>query len=79
MTEKHLFKPDIEEIDDTVQQPQFVSELLGMIKTVDTAPSATTDKPVRLIDQIKFYSSGATYRLYIYDTTNNVWRYASLT
>lgn len=73
---EHLVNPQFDNIDDSVTPPMRVSDLLGMFKTVSSAPTAT---PNRLIDQIKFYSNGATYRLYIYDTTNNVWRYATLT
>ncbi len=51
-------------------------EIDGFIETVDTIPSYT---PRRINEQIKFYSSGTTYRLYIYDIKNQVWRYTALT
>lgn len=75
MTE-HLIDPKFDPIDDSVNPIPQISELFGMFQTVSAVPTAT---PKRLINQIQFYSSGATYRLYIYDTTNNVWRYSTLT
>lgn len=62
------------------EETKFLSEIFGMIETVTTAPDASTgNKPTKLINQIKFYSSGSTYRLYVYDATNDVWRYVALT
>jgi len=54
----------------------FLSDTVGIIETVTAVP---TGKPTNLINQFKFYSSGSTYRLYIYDAKNAVWRYTSLT
>lgn len=51
-------------------------DLLGFIETVTTAP---THMPVDIFDQIKLYQNATTYRLYIYDTLNNAWRYVALT
>ena len=48
----------------------------GFIPTVSAAPTHT---PTKTADQIRIYQSGATYRLYIYDTVNNVWKYSALT
>lgn len=73
---EHLIDPKFDPIDDKVNPIPQISELFGMLQTVSVVPTAT---PKRLINQIQFYSSGATYRLYIYDTTNNVWRYTTLT
>lgn len=60
----------------TLNQPNFLKEMIGSIETVTAVP---TGKPTNFINQFKFYSSGSTYRLYIYDSKNNVWRYCSLT
>ena len=51
-------------------------DIIGKVVTVDTAPTAT---PRDLQEQIKFYQSGGTKRLYIYDTIANSWHYATLT
>jgi hypothetical protein len=59
-----------------LNEPSFLSSILGSIETVTAVP---TGKPNKLIDQIKFYSSGATYRLYIYNAKADVWRYTTLT
>lgn len=73
---EHLLNTKIEEIDDSVVKPVEISELFGKFQTVSAVP---TGVPNRLINQIQFYSNGSTYRLYIYDTINNVWRYTALT
>lgn len=59
-----------------VIEPVFLNSLIGQIETVTSAP---TGKPTRFIDQFKFYSSGSTYRLYVYNAKANVWRYVALT
>lgn len=71
-----IIEPKLDQIDDSVQQPVQASELFGMFQTVSTAPTLT---PTRLINQIQIYTNGATYRLYWYDTTNNVWHYVTAT
>lgn len=57
-------------------QPVNLQDIANFFPTVDTAP---TQQPKKFFDQIRLYSSGGTYRLYIYDTTDKAWRYASLT
>jgi hypothetical protein len=72
MTEdKDLVKVNIEPINDTVNDPQFINAMIGMIRTVSTPSTGT---PTRLIDQIEIYINGGTKLLRIYDTTNNTWR-----
>lgn len=71
-----IIEPKLDQIDDSVKQPVQASELFGMFQTVSTAPTLT---PTRLINQIQIYTNGATYRLYWYDTTNNVWHYVTAT
>lgn len=56
--------------------PAMVSALQGVIQTVSTAP---THIPKKFSEQILIYRSGATIRLYVYDTVNNAWRYTALT
>lgn len=51
-------------------------DLFGMFEVVSAVP---TQVPQTIYDQIKIYTNGTTYRLYIYDVTNNAWRYATLT
>jgi hypothetical protein len=57
-------------IDDSVQAPQFLSNLLGMIRTVSFLP---TTAPNRLIDQFVFFDNGASRILCFYDTYNKRW------
>ena len=52
------------------------TDIIGLFETVSAVPTLTPTKPY---DQIKFYSNATTYRLYVYDQTNQVWRYATLT
>ena len=71
-----LFNPKIQDIEIELAQPMQVSELFGMFQTISAVPTVA---PKRLINQIQYYKSGATLRLYVYDTVNNVWSYATLT
>ena len=57
----------------------FLSTLdddLGFLRVVSSVP---TESPKNNFTKIKVYISGATKRLYIWDGTNNVWTYVSLT
>ncbi|MBX3498103.1 MAG: hypothetical protein KF889_01565 [Alphaproteobacteria bacterium] len=56
--------------------PQRLETLWGLFPTTSSAP---THVPRNLYEQIVVYRNGATLRLYIYDTANNAWRYATLT
>lgn len=58
------------------QRINLNTDIIGLFETVSAVPTII---PIRPYDQIKFYSSGATYRLYMYDVLNNVWRYTTLT
>lgn len=72
------FKHDIEEVDSSVNPMPLnrIENILGMFQTVTTAPTAT---PTTFHNQIQIHINGGTLRLYVYDTVNNTWRYASLT
>jgi hypothetical protein len=48
----------------------------GFFRTVSSAP---TYVPISPDEQIVYYKNGATLRIYIFDVTNNVWSYATLT
>lgn len=65
-------------IEQDLQVPEIkeARDLFGMFRTSSTAP---TGSPKNFLDQIVFYSNSTTYRIYIFDTTNNVWRYSTLT
>jgi len=71
---------DLYKFDEFIPEPeipptQFIEELVGQFQTVSAVPTAA---PKNLLNQIQFYSNGSTYRLYIYDKTNNVWRFVVL-
>lgn len=53
-----------------------ISNLTGLIRTVAAVP---TWIPKMFFDQLVIYKSGATIRLYIYDSLNKAWRYTALT
>lgn len=53
-----------------------IQNIINFIQVVSAAPTAT---PRNFWEQVKLYINGSTYRLYIYDNTNNAWRYATLT
>ena len=57
-------------------KPVQFMELWGKIDTTSTVP---TYVPKKVAEQIIIYVSGVTLRLYIYDFTNNAWRYMILT
>jgi hypothetical protein len=63
-------------MDDTLNKIPYIRDLVGMFRTVDTAP---TDAPKNLIDQIVIYKNATTYRLYWYDSTNAQWHYVTAT
>ena len=54
----------------------MIFDIYGLFQTVSVAP---TGIPHSIYDQIKIYVNSTTYRLYVYDFTNNVWHYATLT
>lgn len=76
MTKTYKQPEEIKVDEPTFNQPNFLKEAIGIIDTVTAVP---TGKPTNMLNQFKFYSSGSTYRLYIYDAKNNVWRYTTLT
>lgn len=61
------------------QQLNTFISLQNVLDFVEVVSAVPTQTPQKLYDQIKFYVSGATYRLYIYDYTTNAWRYVALT
>lgn len=70
-------QPEIVKVDEpTLNQPNDLKQAIGLFETVSAVP---TGKPTNLLNQIKFYSSGGTRRIYIYDAKNDTWRYATLT
>jgi len=74
---KKYKQPQTQEVDNvTLNEPQFLREIIGSLEVVTSVP---TGKPTKLIDQFKFYSSGSTYRLYVYNAKADVWRYSTLT
>jgi len=55
---------------------QRAQDVFGMFQTVTTAPTGT---PKNFFNQIQVYSSGGTFRIYIYDTVSNAWKFSTLT
>lgn len=75
--DKEYKQPKEIKVDDvTLNQPQDLKQAIGLFETISAVP---TGKPTNLLNQIKFYSSGGTRRIYIYDAKNDTWRYATLT
>ena len=50
-------------------------DLLGGLQTTSAVP---TDTPRDIFDWVRVYKSGSSYRLYVYDGLNNVWKYANI-
>lgn len=74
--EKELFKFSDPITEPYVPPVEYAKNATGMFRTVAAVPTAV---PKNFLDQIQYYKSGATLRIYIYDKTNNVWSYAALT
>lgn len=74
--EKIGLENKVQDKDFTLNTVMRANDLLGMFQTVTSAP---TSAPRTLINQIQIYSSGGTFRIYIYDTVSNAWKYATLT
>lgn len=55
----------------------FASIIVALRTIRQPLATVPTFIPKNFIEQIQFYESGATYRLYIYQ--NGVWRYTTLT
>lgn len=60
----------------TPQKEVRIEDIFGFFPQVTSAPTWT---PRSFRDQFAIYRSGATYRFYIYDTTNEAWRFCALT
>ena len=74
---KQYKQPKPQEAEDvSLNTPQFLRELIGLVDTVTSAP---TSKPTNLINQFKIYTNGSTYRFYWYDAKNNTWHYVTAT
>lgn len=67
--EKDLNK--VEYPDLNLPQQNRGEALWGMFETTGVVP---TKVPKKMIDQIVIYSSGATYKLYVFDTTSKTWK-----
>lgn len=76
MIDKETYKfPESTPIPEPEQQ-QRAEQLFGMFQTVSAVP---TLPPKNFLDQIQYYKSGATLRLYIWDNKNITWSYTALT
>ena len=72
------YKNEIEPIDDTINpMPKLnIPNAFNMFQTVTSAPTAV---PTTWQNQIQIYSTGGVWRIYIWDNTGQVWKYATLT
>lgn len=53
-----------------------IENITNFLRLVSAAP---TNVPRTLNEQVVIYINSGTYRLYLYDFTNNAWRYVALT
>jgi hypothetical protein len=63
---------EIETIPQMVQTD--IKDIAGVFQTVTSAP---THVPKKFIEQVLIVNSGG-YKLYLYDTISNAWKYATL-
>ncbi len=74
---KQYKQPKPQDVQDvSLNEPQFLKNMIGNLEVVTSVP---TGKPTTFYEQFKFYSSGSTYRFYVYNPKANVWRYVVLT
>lgn len=76
MTKTYKQPQEVQVDNPTLNEPVFLNNSIGVFETVTTTP---TGKPTNMINQIKIYTNGSTYRLYWYDVKNNVWHYVTAT
>lgn len=69
-------KRRLDDLEWEVDHVDLTTDIFGLFETVSTAP---TNAPKGPYDQVKIYVNGATYRLYWYDGTANVWHYVTAT
>ena len=70
-------QPEEGKIDEVqLNVPSYLTNSIGSIETVTAVP---TGKPTKMIDQIKIYTNGATFRFYWYDQNADVWHYITAT
>lgn len=74
--EKLDIENKVDEGKPTLNPVPRAQDVFGMFQTVTAAPTKT---PRNFFEQVKIYSSGGTFRIYIYDTVSNAWKYATLT
>lgn len=74
--EKLDIENEVNEGKPTLNPVTRAQDVFGMFQTVTTAPTLT---PRNFIEQVKIYSSGGTFRIYIYDTVSNAWKFSTLT
>lgn len=52
------------------------TDIIGLFETVSAVPIGVPTGPWQ---QIKVYSNGGTFRLYVYDATGHAWHFVALT
>lgn len=62
----------------SVEENQQI-DLFNIDAIIPTTSVIPTKVPKKLVEQIIIYKSGATSRLYLYDTVGNAWKYIALT
>lgn len=74
--EKKNSKPMVNFDFDNIEEPELeklpdISEILGIIKTVEIVPTGT---PRKFSEQIRLVVQGGVSSLYVFDTVNNTWK-----
>lgn len=59
-----------------IKREERTDDVRQGFRLVSTVP---TKAPRNYYESIVIYKSGATYRLYVYEENNGVWKYATLT
>ena len=76
LLEKEAEKEKKKSFEATKEKFSNLIDDLGMVEVVSSAPTHT---PIHPLKRLVLYKSGATKRLYIWDTNNNTWYYCDLT
>jgi hypothetical protein len=67
---------NIEDFEPGEENEPLLENIIGMIRTVSTAPTYT---PTKFSQQLVNYDDGTNKRLYIYDRVNKSWSYITKT
>ena len=68
------------EITESYEVPPVTQvDIKNISEVIITVTAVPTHVPKKVAEQVVIYSSGGTFRLYLYDAVGNTWKYSALT